>query len=1089
MTRRQQLPSITYLCVLALFTLFFLGISPVDARQASPRAKLDHPLNAGTAYGTPGSITPHFPLAQPETLRILAAMVEFQEDGDFRTTGTGTFMLSDSMGRVLDAPPHNESYFHQHLTFAENYFRKSSDGKLIVQGTILANVYRLPALMQRYSPPRSSTTNAELGMLMRDAWHLIDSVTPGIPYEQYGAFLLFHAGVGRDIDLVSICGGFDPTPFDIPSIYINLPALKKAFGDSYEGVPVRNGSYFINNTIILPETESRYLDCVGGNLRLGINGLLVASIGSHLGLPDLFNTSNGRSGIGRFGLMDGQSIFSWNGLFPPQPSAWERYFLGWIQPITITGGNDIYSFPAASLANQPDSVYRVLISDREYFLVENRNRDAHRDGATVTMAIHDSTITQTWYRDTVGFNAFNTNSLFGVVTDVDEFDWSLPGGVNTRTGEWFDGGILVWHIDENVIEATISTDAVNADAARRGVDLEEADGSQDIGQSYGFLEAGSGSEDGTQFDFWYSGNTAPVRKQLNAFTPTSLPDSRSNDLGNSHVYIKDFSARGPSMTARIQIGDEQVAPLAGFPKIIEGEIGNRSIRTFQHVPGGPEDMIIGTSRFVYGWTSNGSAILPELSSNGILARAPLIGNGRRDYAENVVIKDFNHDQTLEFGFLENEFSTLGPPSWFFSTYSLHDANADSLPDPLFGYAMSSQFTTSPVASDSFIAIGAKYGSVYLLRYDGTFADSIRVVPTDTSDIVGINLLSLHNELLAVSQNGSVEYVVAGVIPDRVTSRDLGKSVAASAVSGAVSSTVGQAIALGAKDGSVFLMDTYFKDFSGFPVSTGGEIANSPALADIDGDGRKDIIVFSGNKIFAINHAGVILDNFPITTLTSKTILTSPIVADLNGDGLPDIVAVTQEGLIVAYDRSGKLLSGFPLQSGINNGSTPAAFYIPSDCLSCADIGLAVASDDGNVYAWKTGTLTTGPAAPPAMPWPQYMHDAQSTGLSDTVLQIHSNPNGFFPAARAYNWPNPVGRENGFKTHIRYFVGSDATVHIKIFDIAGDLVTELQGQATGGIDNEVEWDVSGIQSGVYLAHIDATGSGGSGSAVIKIAVVK
>ncbi|MBI1806705.1 MAG: hypothetical protein HYR76_06595 [Ignavibacteria bacterium] len=42
---------------------------------------------------------------------------------------------------------------------------------------------------------------------------------------------------------------------------------------------------------------------------------------------------------------------------------------------------------------------------------------------------------------------------------------------------------------------------------------------------------------------------------------------------------------------------------------------------------------------------------------------------------------------------------------------------------------------------------------------------------------------------------------------------------------------------------------------------------------------------------------------------------------------------------------------------------------------------------------------------------------------------------------------------------------------------------------GGLDNEVEWDVSDVQSGVYFAHIDARGTGTSGNAVIKIAVVK
>jgi hypothetical protein len=106
-----------------------------------------------------------------------------------------------------------------------------------------------------------------------------------------------------------------------------------------------------------------------------------------------------------------------------------------------------------------------------------------------------------------------------------------------------------------------------------------------------------------------------------------------------------------------------------------------------------------------------------------------------------------------------------------------------------------------------------------------------------------------------------------------------------------------------------------------------------------------------------------------------------------------------------------------------------------------------------------------------------------------VLQPKPITSEFFPAARAYNWPNPVDRDHGYKTHIRYYVNGTAQVHIKIFDLSGEQVTEFDAPGTGGLDNEVEWDVSAIQSGIYFAHLEAQGTGGSGSAVIKIAVVK
>jgi hypothetical protein len=67
--------------------------------------------------------------------------------------------------------------------------------------------------------------------------------------------------------------------------------------------------------------------------------------------------------------------------------------------------------------------------------------------------------------------------------------------------------------------------------------------------------------------------------------------------------------------------------------------------------------------------------------------------------------------------------------------------------------------------------------------------------------------------------------------------------------------------------------------------------------------------------------------------------------------------------------------------------------------------------------------------------------------------------------------------------------SDIMSH-KIFDIAGSFIDELKDFAQGGIDHETVWNVSNIQSGIYLARIQATGvSGKSESKIIKIAVVK
>lgn len=275
----------------------------------------------------------HTTQAFPETLHVLAAMVDFKTDNDSRTTGNGQFDLSAWTSGLIDPPPHDRTYFQNHLAFVENYFRRVSDGRIVIQGTVLDSVYTLPNQMSYYSSPQTSATNIELGYLMNDTWHTVDSVTPGIPFHNYQAFIIFHAGVGRDVDLSS-CTGYDLTPFDIPSIYLNIASLQKMFGTSYGGVIVNGGGDTVKNSMILPETESRDNPCTlpESILQLGINGLLAASVGSHLGLPDLFDTQTGASGIGRFGLMDGQAIFSWSGIFPPsRPHGRNIFSAGLIQ--------------------------------------------------------------------------------------------------------------------------------------------------------------------------------------------------------------------------------------------------------------------------------------------------------------------------------------------------------------------------------------------------------------------------------------------------------------------------------------------------------------------------------------------------------------------------------------------------------------------------------------------------------------------------------------------------------------------------------------------------------------------------------------
>ena len=110
----------------------------------------------------------------------------------------------------------------------------------------------------------------------------------------------------------------------------------------------------------------------------------------------------------------------------------------------------------------------------------------------------------------------------------------------------------------------------------------------------------------------------------------------------------------------------------------------------------------------------------------------------------------------------------------------------------------------------------------------------------------------------------------------------------------------------------------------------------------------------------------------------------------------------------------------------------------------------------------------------------------SSTQNETKSELTFKSSEFLPKSRAYNYPNPV---YGKSTKIRYFLSKNSNVKIKIFDLSGESVKDFSTTGIGGMDNEVEWDVSNVQSGVYLAHIEADSGSENSSVIIKIAVIK
>src|SRR5262245_65650528 len=89
--------------------------------------------------------------------------------------------------------------------------------------------------------------------------------------------------------------------------------------------------------------------------------------------------------------------------------------------------------------------------------------------------------------------------------------------------------------------------------------------------------------------------------------------------------------------------------------------------------------------------------------------------------------------------------------------------------------------------------------------------------------------------------------------------------------------------------------------------------SSPALGDIDGDGRVEVVVGGGHfyhrsdgmKVFAW-HAddGSSLPGWPIATFGST--MPSPALGDVNGDGIPEVAVASYDSTVRMYRGNGQL---------------------------------------------------------------------------------------------------------------------------------------------------------------------------------------
>lgn len=229
--------------------------------------------------------------------------------------------------------------------------------------------------------PTFPIVNANGNYLIRDALSAARALhvnyAANLNTTNFDAVVVMHAGNGNETTLSN---------GDIWSIF---------YADDAGSPVIQSGGGGFTEGDVVPETEA------GGNgcPPLSPLGVMCHEFGHELGLPDLYNTtvSGGTSVVGNWELMD-SGPFDGCGGNPSHPGAWDRKFLNWITPTTVTlKATSQLGYVEAS----PGSMLKIPVQNglpNEYFLIEYRSRSS---GA--------------------------------------QFDQNIPGD-----------GLLIWHIDDDI---------------------------------------------------------------------------------------------------------------------------------------------------------------------------------------------------------------------------------------------------------------------------------------------------------------------------------------------------------------------------------------------------------------------------------------------------------------------------------------------------------------------------------------------------------------------------------------------------------------------------------------------------------------
>jgi M6 family metalloprotease-like protein len=937
--------------------------------------------------------------APRDTLHMIALLVDFDDQ---------------PMGTVEHGAPADslDAYFNRVLTFLNQYYQEVSDTLVTVTWELSPRVYRLPETMAWYGDDEDLAVRE--ASLVRDAVQAADN---DIDFSRYNRFAVFHAGAGQEADVNN------DSLHEIWSVffraidfqyYLDLPpdCIPNEYSETCTGVPTNDtdpatgGKFYVPSMVIYPETESQ------DGYEFGMLGVIAHEFGHSFGLPDLYDTTGpdnsiyaDSQGIGAFGLM-GAGIWNENGFFPSEMDAWCKFYSGWLRPEVVRPdpSHSTFNMSLAGIetrGNRRTAAVRIPMGGDEYLLIENRRHDYNNNGR-------------------FDFDDPDSNGTFDFWTDSydsTEFDWYLPRTTSEYPPEQDGSGLLIYHIDESIIRDLIDYNLVNADALHKGVDLEEADGIQDLDKLILTFEAFGDAKDS-----WW----APFATQ---FTPHTEPNT--DGYGNAHtgIWITDISGPAPEMTFKVGFQDPTAAEKgdlrAGWPQDLPG-----LTRNLQPIAGdldgdGIEEIVATSALSNAGrvsvlradgtpfFTTTGPA---ELGWSNLRAEPILVNLDDDPRPELVWVSgDSVLATTYNGSFLDNQGTPRSNPVPYFllpkdpgrigiAGGNLEPANRnllcgssadvllDGRPEIIVPVADTAQHSCSLFAIASPLLPGLTTTARIVVTdmpgdsvlapalanvdsFDAGILEIATSVRTATGGYLALTLFDRLNDscdfgderTVAFSQGDTIAFSapVAGDLNrdglDEIVVLDSQGFVHAFWIR--VVSVDGSTKETGPVDpsnvrGSVNFDNALFQEMPGWPVQVGALADDAISLSDIDGDGYLEVLVFGPeNKLYVLNYNGTSVLTLPVAVPAENRYtqpFLSPLSLDLDGQAGAELLLPLPDGQVRGHDARGRSLAEWSYLGGGNGRTYPVVTDLDHD----GTLEL-VTVEDVTVSVPDDGTITNG----------------------------------------------------------------------------------------------------------------------------------